>query len=108
MNIREQGSKSKWNAPGGVASWLLKRLRSPRRCGPRLSVLERVSLAPKHSLVLFEVEGQRFLVATSPEGSPAFLPLGRADGHADLETDLQPESSWAGRFATFSGLGPQW
>jgi hypothetical protein len=58
----------------GLAGWLLDRLRGSRP-RPRLELLERIALAPRQSLVLVEAEGRRFLVATSPEGSPAFYPL---------------------------------
>jgi hypothetical protein len=40
---------------------------------PRLELLERIALAPRQSLALVEAEGRRFLVATSPEGAPAFI-----------------------------------
>jgi flagellar biogenesis protein FliO len=58
---------------------LLGRLRGQRRAQPRLELLERISLAPRQSLALVEAEGRRFLVATSPEGGPAFYAL---DGEA--------------------------
>jgi flagellar biogenesis protein FliO len=60
---------------GGLAGWLLERLRGVRRPRPRLALLERVALAPRQSLALVEAEGRRFLVATSAEGSPAFYAL---------------------------------
>jgi flagellar biogenesis protein FliO len=60
---------------GGLAGWMLKRLRVVRRSPPRLAVLERITLAPRQSLALVEAEGQRFLVATSAEGTPAFYAL---------------------------------
>lgn len=72
------------NPPSGeLAEWLLrrllkpfiKRLRSARRPQPRLELLERIALAPRQSLALVEAEGRRFLVATSPEGGPAFYAL---------------------------------
>jgi flagellar biogenesis protein FliO len=71
---------------GGLAGWLLDRLGSSRRPRPRLALLERIALAPRQSLALVEAEGRRFLVATSPEGAPAFYAL---DGetrrfHADV------------------------
>ena len=59
----------------GLASWLLGRMRLTPRPRPRLELLERITLAPRHSLALVEAEGRRFLVATSPEGAPAFYPL---------------------------------
>ena len=60
---------------GGLAGWLLSRLRGARRPQPRLALLERIALAPRQSLSLVEAEGRRFLVATSPEGAPAFYAL---------------------------------
>jgi hypothetical protein len=60
---------------GGLAGWLLKRLRLERRPRPRLELVERITVAPRQSLALVEAEGRRFLIATSPEGSPAFYPL---------------------------------
>jgi len=61
--------------PGGWTGWFLARMRSRRSQHPRLELLERISLAPHHSLALVEAEGRRFLVATSAEGGPAFYPL---------------------------------
>jgi flagellar biogenesis protein FliO len=63
---------------GGLAGWLLGRLRVVRRPTPRLAVLERITLAPRQSLALVEADGRRFLVATSPEGAPAFYALDSA------------------------------
>jgi hypothetical protein len=60
---------------GGLAGWLLGRMRIAQRATPRLAMLERITLAPRQSLALVEVEGRRLLVATSPEGAPAFFPL---------------------------------
>jgi flagellar biogenesis protein FliO len=62
-------------AVGGLAGWLLGRLRSRGRRQPRLELVERIALAPRQSLALVEAEGRRFLVATSPEGAPAFYAL---------------------------------
>ena len=63
------------NGIGGVAGWLVERLRRTEAVRPRLAVLDRVTLCPKQSLALVEAEGQRILVATSAEGGPAFYPL---------------------------------
>jgi flagellar biogenesis protein FliO len=60
---------------GGVAEWLLSRVRHARGAKPQLAVLERIALGPRQSLVLVEAEGRRLLVATSPEGPPAFYAL---------------------------------
>lgn len=63
-------------APGGWAGWLLKRLRHARTGRQaRLELVERIQLAPRQSLALVEADGQRFLVASSAEGSPAFYPV---------------------------------
>lgn len=59
----------------GWAGWLLARWHGRRRAEPRLALLERITLAPRHSLALVEAEGRRILVATSAEGGPAFYPL---------------------------------
>lgn len=62
----------------GLAAWLLGRLGRLGKLGrkrPRLALLERIALAPRQSLALVEAEGRRFLVATSPEGAPAFYAL---------------------------------
>jgi hypothetical protein len=76
MKLEGNGKAAKTDANvGGVAGWLLKRLRAARRSEPRLAVLERITLAPRQSLSLVEAEGRRFLVATSPEGTPAFYAL---------------------------------
>ena len=60
---------------GGLAGWLLGRLRASRRPASRLALLDRIALAPRHSLALVEADGRRFLVATSPEGAPVLYPL---------------------------------
>ena len=68
---------------GGLGGWLLDRLRTASRAQPRLALLERIALAPRQSLALVEAEGRRFLVATSPEGAPAFYALDGAPRLAD-------------------------
>jgi flagellar biogenesis protein FliO len=60
---------------GGLAGWLLRRLRGGERMRPRLAVLERVALGPRQSLALVEADGRRLLVATASDGGPAFFPL---------------------------------
>jgi hypothetical protein len=68
LKVRERGV-------GGWMGWLLEQLRSTR-CEPaRLALIERITLAPRQSLSLIEAEGRRLLVATSPEGAPAFYAL---------------------------------
>jgi hypothetical protein len=75
MKQQAEGTAKPTLRIGGLAGWLLGRLRVVRRPAPRLAVLERISLAPRQSLALVEAEGRRFLVATSPEGTPAFYAL---------------------------------
>lgn len=60
---------------GGIAGWLLRRLRRTNGTGQRLELVERIALAPRQSLALIEAEGRRILVATSADGAPAFFPL---------------------------------
>jgi hypothetical protein len=78
MTEKGNGNGSPAAAPvGGLAGWLLARLGARRHERPRLALLERIALAPRQSLALVEAEGRRFLVATSPEGAPAFYALDR-------------------------------
>jgi flagellar biogenesis protein FliO len=82
--MRQGGSGESRRVGGGLAGWLLSRLRNWMRSGgrraPRLALLERIALAPRQSLALVEAEGRRFLVATSPEGAPAFYALDERAG----------------------------
>lgn len=76
--------------PGGLAGWLLARWRNRTRIQPRLELVERITLAPRQTLCLVEAEGQRILIASSPEGGPAFFPLSRAK----TSTHAQGRISW--------------
>ncbi len=78
------------SAAEGLAGWLLGRLRRARRPQPRLALLERISLAPRQSLSLVEAEGRRFLVASSPEGGPAFYALDADARNAGRNAALRP------------------
>ena len=60
---------------GGLAGWLLQRLRTRSQPQPKLALLERITVAPRQTLSLIEADGRRLLVATSPEGAAAFYPL---------------------------------
>ncbi|HLI03869.1 MAG TPA: flagellar biosynthetic protein FliO [Terracidiphilus sp.] len=70
--------------PGGLAGWLLDRLRrrmpGAQRPAPRLRLVERIALGPRQMLALVEAEGRRVLVAISPEGAPAFYAIDGAAG----------------------------
>lgn len=71
----DTNERGKHVAAGGWTAWLLERLRSRQRPPSRLALLERITLAPRQSLALIEAEGRRLLVATSPDGAPAFYAL---------------------------------
>jgi flagellar biogenesis protein FliO len=91
MNREEQGNKTP--QIGGLAGWLLGRLRAGHRQQARLALLERITIAPRQSLALVEAEGRRFLVATSPEGAPAFYALDE-QARAPRRTSAAPRVSW--------------
>ena len=71
------GGEKRAGLPGGLAGWLLARWRTRGRVQPKMALLERISLGPRQTLSLVEAEGRRFLIASSPEGSPAFYALDR-------------------------------
>jgi hypothetical protein len=76
MKRESAGNLSLAAMPGGrLLGWLRARLQGSRRAPARLALLERITLAPRQTLALVEAEGRRFLVATSPEGGPAFYAL---------------------------------
>jgi len=79
--------------PAGLGAWLLAKFEGRRqRRQPRLELIERISLAPRQSLALVEAEGRRFLVACSPDSTPAFYPMdGRSTRPANTRT---PRVSW--------------
>jgi len=58
-----------------VVGWLWQQFRPGLRSKPRLAVLERVSLGPRQSLTLIEVEGRKLLVAASSDRAAVFCPL---------------------------------
>lgn len=75
-----QGNEAGQVSPsGGLAQWLIDRFRRVPGTGPRLAMLERISLAPRQSLALIEADGRRLLVATSPQAAPAFFVLDGPD-----------------------------
>jgi flagellar biogenesis protein FliO len=89
---KKSGSSSN-EAAGSLAVWLLEKLRPSRRESPRLAVVERITLAPRQSLALVEAEGRRLLVATSPEGAPAFYDLDANKPPAQLMRRPNPGNS---------------
>jgi hypothetical protein len=75
----------------GFFAPLRRRFDKRERPQPRLALLERVALAPRHSLALVQAEGRRFLVATSTEGGPAFYAL---DSYDRPPRPRSPRVSW--------------
>jgi flagellar biogenesis protein FliO len=75
MNQGKKATSFEVAPGGGLAGWLLGRLRTGRPGRKRLAVLERIQLAPRQSLAMIEADGRVLLVATSPDGAPAFYPL---------------------------------
>lgn len=78
-------------AKTGFAGWLLACLHRGAIQSPRLKLIERMNLAPRQTLSLIEADGERLLVAISPEGAPAFYPLrgaaGRRPGRAKKDSE---------------------
>jgi hypothetical protein len=103
-----KGDATKGEAVGGLAGWLLGRLRARGRVRPRLELVERIALAPKQSLALVEAEGRRFLVATSPEGAPAFYALDERSNAARALPVLLPRQSGSVRPTAKSAARVSW
>ncbi len=79
---------------GGLAGWLLQRLGRPNAVPPpRLTLLERISLAPRQSLSLVEAEGRKLLVATSPDGAPTFYALDEVGHMIEGPRRMRPRPS---------------
>ncbi|MGA9586619.1 MAG: flagellar biosynthetic protein FliO [Terracidiphilus sp.] len=86
-NLQEQQS---------FRGWLLDRFRRRSLKQPRLALVERISLAPRQIVSLIEADGQRLLVATSPDGAASFYPLkpaaARPAANRRGKTDLEAAS----------------
>jgi Flagellar biosynthesis protein, FliO len=85
-------------AIGGWAGWVMRRVSRISKPRARLELLERITLAPRQTLAMIEADGRRFLVATSAEGSPAFLSLeggsGRGAGAGRRRKSPMRRVSW--------------
>jgi hypothetical protein len=96
------GRKGSETKIGGWAGGLLSLLRKQPRPRSRLALLERINIAPRQSVALIEAEGQRFLVAMSVEGAPAFHPLDGGpgenrpgeNGRGPVSTPARARVSW--------------
>jgi flagellar biosynthesis protein FliO len=72
LQVQQSGERL---GPLHMLGWIRNLLPVRSQIAPRLQVLERITLAPRHTLALVESEGRRFLIATSPEGAPVFHSL---------------------------------
>jgi hypothetical protein len=79
---------------GNLVGWLLSRLRGECRPRPQLAVLERITLAPRQTLALIEASGQRLLVATSADGTPAFYAVRGRSGPDAMQCKGTRRVSW--------------
>jgi flagellar biogenesis protein FliO len=82
---------------GGVADWILRRFGARSRPTPNLALLERITLGPRQTLSLVEADGRRLLIATSPEGSPAFYSLDKTSTRTTRSLDSRTRAgrtSW--------------
>lgn len=83
----QAGSMTRWQ-PTGLAgrlvadavAWIARGGKAAAQTSPPLRLVERIALAPRQSLALIEADGQRLLVATCPDGSPAFYALSAPGG----------------------------
>jgi flagellar biogenesis protein FliO len=69
---RSDGTLLNWR---GVTAAIFARLHRSGTEMPRLAVLGRVNIAPKQSVALIEVEGERLLVGTSQDRAPRLFRL---------------------------------
>jgi hypothetical protein len=74
----------------GLATWIAQRWKDSMAHSPRLSVLARVPLGPRHSVALLEADGTRLLVATSSDGVSTFFPLRKPEASGTAVADPDP------------------
>jgi flagellar biogenesis protein FliO len=75
----------------GAQLW--NRLRPLPRTDHSLQVVERITIAPKQSLALITVDGERLLVAFAADGAPAFLALQKQFSGPQDSAPVQPSLS---------------
>ena len=80
------GAARNWR---GVWSSISERLH--RRCGAssRLALVEKISVAPRQSVALIEVDGEKLLVGLSPAESPRFFQLKAGQSRFSKEIDRE-------------------
>jgi hypothetical protein len=76
----------------GLMVWLLNRFRRRALKQSRLALVERINLAPRQTVALIEADGQRLLVAISPDGAPSFYPLKAAASRPAVNRLGKPDS----------------
>ncbi|MGA2559382.1 MAG: flagellar biosynthetic protein FliO [Terracidiphilus sp.] len=76
-----------------LARWLFKRLQPSPARPAQMAVLERISLAPRQSLTLVEVQECKFLIVTSVEGISVVHPLGTGRIPCESWLPLLPASN---------------
>jgi hypothetical protein len=59
----------------GFVGWLLGRVRQRSEVRRRLVLVERISLAPRQTVCLLEVDDQKLLIATAQDSSPSLCLL---------------------------------
>ena len=91
MQVDTKGAS---NRAAGLAGWVLSKLSRDPKARPRLTLVDRISLAPRQSLALIEAEGRRFLVATSQEGAPVIYPLDPEEESAMSHHRRSPQKTW--------------
>jgi len=80
----------------GLAQWLLRRFHSSSAPAPQLSILARIALGPRQSLVLVEAKGVHLLVGASTEGAPSFFSLTPNSGtpNSGYSPERQTDRAW--------------
>lgn len=103
IQVNREKTQLEFAERGGLAAWLLKKLaartqaRTQRKS--RLSLVDRISLAPRQSLALVEAEGRRFLVATSHDGGQAFYALDSSFASSSVSGSARPVMNRIGKSA---------
>jgi flagellar biogenesis protein FliO len=90
-------SKDAKSRLGGLAGWLVEKLRREAMSERHLTLVERIALAPKQSLALVEAEGHRLLVAFSADGAPVFHALNEIRSNAGRVRGSQVKRPISGR-----------
>lgn len=83
MNFPWSGFARAWQS---LCGHLRKLVARPRTAG-RMQLLERVTVAPRHQLVLVEIDGERCLLTLAPNAGIGFHPLGTRPPSSSLAAD---------------------